>query len=303
MILNFLKDKKKEIEKVIGKITKEKSNVEMPTAKEVNFTTGILGVNLDETKLTKDIQQFGTLMCYLPAPKFTGKKNVAINAIEISWGEIPKSAHLVAKLLYEVQLGRKEKENNWKSVWKGKERKCRIANLEYDTKYVARVRAFLDDNTNIVGEWSQLLEIKAGKEPQPINGVVVTSASSEGFACAKERTLQSDNTYWLSAPKAMKDQWLIYDFGEKQVFRKFQLRVSNFDCTVRDFILEEKTDDLSKPWRKIGSFTAQSGEKTTSWQTFEGFYAYTRYVRLFCKNAYSTGDSPHILITEVKFWG
>jgi len=170
----FLKEKK-EIEKIIGKITKEKSNVELPTAKEPNFSTGILQVSLDEKNLTKDIQQFGTLICTLPAPKFTGKQNVGSNAIEISWGEIPKSADFVAKLSYELQLGRKEKEINWKSEWKGKERKCRIANLEYNTKYVARVRVFLDDNTNIVGEWSQQLEIlfTSKKDPQPIEKVKV----------------------------------------------------------------------------------------------------------------------------------
>jgi len=170
----FLKEKK-EIEKIIGKITKEKSNVELPTAKEPNFSTGILQVSLDEKNLTKDIQQFGTLICTLPAPKITGKQNVGSNEIEISWGEIPKSADFVAKLSYEVQLSRKEKENNWKSEWKGKERKCRIANLEYNIKYVARVRAYLDDNTKNVGEWSQQLEIlfTSKKEPQPIEKVKV----------------------------------------------------------------------------------------------------------------------------------
>jgi len=118
--------------------------------------------------------------------------------------------------------------------------------------------------------------------------------------------LDYSRTYWLSLPGTITDQWLTFDFGMEAFITKIAVKVDNFECTVKDFMLQNNENDDYKDdngWVTMKEFQAKCGNNCTEDQYFEGFEFRGRYMRMFCKNNWGPGGGNFILITNIKFYG
>jgi len=120
---------------------------------------------------------------------------------------------------------------------------------------------------------------------------------------AASNVLNYGLTYWLSLPGTVTDQWLVFDFGVEAYISKISIKVDNFQCSVKDFSVQQSEGDECKEWVTLKEFQAICGNTCTTDQNFEGFEFRGRYMRLFCKNNWGPGGGNFILITNVKFYG
>jgi len=141
-------------------------------------------------------------------------------------------------------------------------------------------------------------------DEKTIKLVDFSSEHSDRFPATN--VLDYSRTYWLSLPGLITDQHLTFDFGNEAFITKISIKVDNFECTVKDFIIQStETEDYKGKdnWIDVKEFQAIVGNSNTNEQFFEGFEFRGRYMRIFCKNNWGPGGGNFILITNIKFYG
>jgi len=157
-----------------------------------------------------------------------------------------------------------------------------------------------------------LLEVMFPKEENPIPDVLdwidnktikIPKFSSQlsGFPCTN--VLDPSQTYWLSQSPQVTNQWMIFEFPTKVYINKIMMKVSNFECTCKDWMVQVSEDDEQVNWETVKQFQSQSGYNNTGEQFFEGFEVWTKYLKLFYVNNWGPGGGDYILITDLKFYG
>jgi len=146
-------------------------------------------------------------------------------------------------------------------------------------------------------------ETQGWLDEKKIKLVAFSSEHSERFPATN--VLDYSRTYWLSLPGQITDQWLTFDFGNVAYISKISVKVDNFECTVKDFMIQynEGDDYQSTDWVTLKEFQARVGNSCTEEQFFDGFEFRGRYMRMFCKNNWGPGGGNFILITNIKFYG
>jgi hypothetical protein len=124
---------------------------------------------------------------------------------------------------------------------------------------------------------------------------------SESFPVTN--VLNYSRTYWLSRTGTVTDQWMVFDFGKEAYISKLSVKVDNFECSVKDFYIQNSENDDAKTWVTIKEFQAKCGNQCTEEQFFDGFEFRGRYMKFFCKNNWGPGGGDYILITNIKFYG
>jgi len=128
------------------------------------------------------------------------------------------------------------------------------------------------------------------------------SSQLSGFPCTF--TLDPSQTYWLSESGQTTDQWIVYELPSKSFINKIMMKVDNFQCTAKDWMVQvTEDDDPNGEWNTVKEFQAQCGNSTTSDQYFEDFEVRAKYIRLFFKNNWGPGGGSYILVTNIKFFG
>jgi len=134
--------------------------------------------------------------------------------------------------------------------------------------------------------------------------VSIQSFSSEHSEAFRTTNLiESDKTYWLSSVGLTTNQWVIFDFGKPVLINKVSLKVDKWECTVKDFNIEQSNDDDLTNWRYIYGFQAQCGLSCIDEQFFDSFEFRGRYLRLFFCNNWGRGGGDYILISKTRFFG
>jgi len=134
--------------------------------------------------------------------------------------------------------------------------------------------------------------------------IVMNSFSSEHSESYKaSNVLDYARTYWLSTPGLITDQWLVFDFVQEAFISKISVKVDNYECSVKDFMLQYCEGDDLKTWETMKEFQARCGNQCQEEQFFDGFEFRGRYMRMFCKNNWGGGGGNFILITNIKFYG
>jgi len=127
------------------------------------------------------------------------------------------------------------------------------------------------------------------------------SSQLSGFPCTN--VLDPSQTYWLSQSPQITNQWMIFEFPQKVYINKIMMKVSNFECTCKDWLVQVSEDDEQVNWETIKQFQSQSGYNNTGDQFFEGFEVWTKFLKLFYNNNWGPGGGDYILITDLKFYG
>jgi len=118
-----------------------------------------------------------------------------------------------------------------------------------------------------------------------------------------QNVLDPSKTYWLSQPGLITNQFIVFDFGRVSTITKIGIQVSDFECTIKDFNIENCDNDDTYSWRPVRSFVATSGKLNQGEQIFEGFQCKGRYLRLFMKNNHGPGGGNYILLNNIRFFG
>jgi len=137
------------------------------------------------------------------------------------------------------------------------------------------------------------------------NNIKVQSFSSQystGFPATN--TLNPSTTYWLSESGQVTNQWIVYEFPTVVYINKIMMKVDNFECTAKDWMVQVTEDDSpTGEWNTVKEFQAQCGNRCSTDQFFEEFEVRAKYVRLYFKNNWGSGGGSYILVTNVKFFG
>jgi len=92
-------------------------------------------------------------------------------------------------------------------------------------------------------------------DEKTIKLVDFSSEHSDRFPATN--VLDYSRTYWLSLPGLITDQHLTFDFGNEAFITKISIKVDNFECTVKDFIIQStETEDYKG--KKITGLTLKS---------------------------------------------
>jgi hypothetical protein len=136
------------------------------------------------------------------------------------------------------------------------------------------------------------------------NKIKVHSFSSQYSGFPATNTLNPSMTYWLSEGGQITNQWIVYEFPSKVYLNKIMMKVDNFECTAKDWMVEvTEEDEPSGQWNTVKEFQSQCGNVCYNDQYFEGFEVRAKYVRLYFKNNWGPGGGSYILVTNVKFFG
>jgi len=134
--------------------------------------------------------------------------------------------------------------------------------------------------------------------------IKVHSFSSQYSGFPATNTLNPSSTYWLSEDGQTTNQWIVYEFPTSVLINKIMMKVDNFECTAKDWMVQvTENDDPSGEWNTVKEFQAQCGNICFNDQTFEDFEVRAKYVRLYFKNNWGPGGGTYILVTNVKFFG
>jgi len=134
--------------------------------------------------------------------------------------------------------------------------------------------------------------------------IKVHSFSSQLSGFPATFTLDPSQTYWLSESGQTTDQWIVYELPSVCYVNKIMMKVDNFQCTAKDWMVQvTEDDDPNGQWNTVKEFQAQCGNSTTSDQYFEDFEVRARYIKLFFKNNWGPGGGSYILVTNIKFYG
>jgi len=133
--------------------------------------------------------------------------------------------------------------------------------------------------------------------------VRVQGFSSQFQSAPASNVLNPQKKYWLSDLGEIEDQWITFEFDKESYISKLSVKVDNFECTVKDFILQISEGDDKISWVDIMSYQAKCGKHCTTEQVFDGFEIRAKYVRLFCRNNWGPEGGKYILVTNVRFYG
>jgi len=133
--------------------------------------------------------------------------------------------------------------------------------------------------------------------------VRVNGFSSQYNATPATNILDPQKTYWLSDSGQIEDQWVTFEFDKEVYVSKIGLKVDNFECTVKDWVVQISEGDDKISWVDISSFQAKCGKECTTEQLFDRFEVRAKYIRLFFKNNWGPGGGQYILVTNVRFFG
>jgi hypothetical protein len=133
--------------------------------------------------------------------------------------------------------------------------------------------------------------------------VRVNGFSSQYESCPATNILDPQKKYWLSESGQVEDQFVVFEFDKEVFCSKMSLKVDNFECTVKDFVLQVSDGDDKVNWNDVKSFQAKCGKETTSEQYFDGFEVRAKFIRLFFRNRWGPGGGQYILVTRVRFFG
>jgi hypothetical protein len=137
-----------------------------------------------------------------------------------------------------------------------------------------------------------------------LSGITIHSFSTQHSDYPASNVLDTGLSYWLSETGTITDQWIVFDFGMQVYVSKILIKVDNYECTVKDFVIEACDGDPSTgTWRPLKEFQAKCGLNDTTDQMFPGLEFKGRYLRLFAKSNWGPGGGSYILITNVKFFG
>jgi len=115
--------------------------------------------------------------------------------------------------------------------------------------------------------------------------------------------LDYSKTYWLSQSGIVTDQWMVFDFEREAYISKLIVKVDNYECSLKDFYIQNSENDDAKTWVTVKDFQCKCGNQCQDDQVFEGFEFRGRYMKFFCKNNWGPGGGDYILITNIKFYG
>jgi len=85
--------------------------------------------------------------------------------------------------------------------------------------------------------------------PETLNWLDETKIKVSQFSTEHSSTYAASNvlnygvTYWLSLPGTVTDQWLVFDFGVEAFISKIAIKVDNFQCSVKDFSVQQSEGD------------------------------------------------------------
>jgi len=137
-----------------------------------------------------------------------------------------------------------------------------------------------------------------------LTGIAIHSFSTQHSSYPASNVLDTGLSYWLSESGTTTDQWIVFDFQKQVYVSKILIKVDNYECTVKDFVVEACDGDPSTGiWRPLKEFQAKCGLNDTTDQIFTGLEFKGRYLRLFCRNNWGPGGGSYILVTNVKFFG
>jgi len=132
----------------------------------------------------------------------------------------------------------------------------------------------------------------------------VHSFSSQYSGFPATNTLNTNVTYWLSEGGQVTNQWIVYEFPTKVYINKIMMKVDNFECTAKDWMVQvTDNDEPTGEWNTVKEFQAQCGNRCQTDQFFEDFEVRAKYVRLYFKNNWGPGGGSYILVTNIKFFG
>jgi len=135
------------------------------------------------------------------------------------------------------------------------------------------------------------------------NKIKIHSYSSQYSGFPASNTLNPNVTYWLSEGGQITNQWIVYEFPAKFYLCKLMMKVDNFQCTAKDWVVQVSEDDECKVWENVKEFQSRCGNECQSDQNFEGFECRAKYIKLFFKNNWGPGGGSYILVTNMKFYG
>jgi len=133
--------------------------------------------------------------------------------------------------------------------------------------------------------------------------VRVQAFSSQYQSTPASNIVDPQKTYWLSDVGEIEDQWINFEFDKEVYVSKVGIRVDNFECSVKDFIVQVSDGDDKVNWKDVASFQAKCGKECNTEQLFDGFEIRAKYIRLFFRNNWGPGGGQYILVTYVRFYG
>jgi len=178
---------------------------------------------------------------------------------------------------------------NWVFTWKDKQL---IDELRTEARFYGLEDAMFKKNNRVPKRQGWL----DGK-------VKVLTFSSQYKSCPATNIVDPQKTYWLSDLGKITDQWIVFELEKEAYVSKVGVKVDNFECTAKDFVLQISEGDDKVNWIDISSYQAKCGKEVKTEQVFEGFEVRAKYIRLFFKNNWGPGGGQYILVTNVRFYG
>jgi len=168
------------------------------------------------------------------------------------------------------------------------------------------------DEIQAEAQYYGLLEAMFTKEENPVpdrldwidnKTIKIPKSSSELSGFPVTNVLDPAQTYWLSQSPQVTNQWMIFEFPTKVYINKIMMKVSSFECTVKDWMVQVCEDEEQVNWETVKQFQCQCGNSNSGEQFFDGFEVWTKFLKLFYVNNWGPGGGDYILITDVKFFG
>jgi len=145
---------------------------------------------------------------------------------------------------------------------------------------------------------------RAPRKQQWLDGKVkIESFSSQYVHAPATNILDPVKCYWLSDKGKIENEWIVFEFDKETFVSKLSLKVDNFECTVKDWVLQVSNNDDKTNWKDIKSYEAKCGKQCKTEQIYEDLEIRTKYIRLFFKNNWGPGGGDYILVGKVRFYG
>jgi len=165
--------------------------------------------------------------------------------------------------------------DSWVFTWKDKQL---IDELRTEARYYGLEDAMFKKNNRVPKRQGWL----DGK-------IKVQGFSSQYKSTPATNIVDRQKTYWLSDLGKTEDQWIVFEFDKEAYVSKVGIKVDNFGCTVKDWVLQISEGDDKVNWVDVHSNQAKCGKECKTEQVFEGFEVRAKYIRLFFKNNWGPG--------------
>jgi len=137
----------------------------------------------------------------------------------------------------------------------------------------------------------------------PNNTIKIASFSSQYSGCPVTNILDPNQSYWLSESGQTTNQWIIFEFPQKVYINKIMMKVSTFECTAKDWMVQVSEEDEQVTWETVKQFQSVVGNTNSGEQFFDGFEVWTKFLKIFFLNNWGPGGGSYILVTDMKFFG